>query len=224
MLIMNAIAVLAGFSRSSNMQDNSSKRIRRIQEDYTYALRNINAVSDDGMHDLAEQEANGTTIAVMAAACTLLGAPTDWDSALAILTDASTSFRTRVEAFSVAGVRATRAAHVARLVQTPDLEPVRSKAVSSALYAVNQWVHAANAVCTIDDAVASERRQLALMLESSNMAQVTNLQAKSAVHVAHPTSIWASICIKFFAFEYNQPVLVVRAGSLRPKSRQSPHS
>ena len=110
---------------------------------------------------------------VLAATCTILGFPTDWESALMLLNHATVPFIDRITQFDIATIGSGRLAQLRALTADEQLDPLRVRSVSRAAHSIVLWIHAVDSYGRVEDVRVREHKSLREELDRAATKQVT---------------------------------------------------
>ena len=155
------------------LQERAASEVETIRNRYKASVESVMQLAEKDIQELRTYVNPPATIThVLAAICTILGFPTDWESALMLLNHATVPFITRITEFDIATVRSGRLVQLRAMTADDQLDPLRVRAVSRAAHSLVTWVHAVDSYGHVEDIRAREHRALRGELDQAATKQV----------------------------------------------------
>lgn len=177
------------------MQEDAAAEIEEVRTQYRTSVAAILQLAERDLVELRTYSAPPPAVTqVLAAVCTVLGLPSDWDSALMLMNHADVTLIERISGFDVVAMPRARLAKLRALLQDAELQPDRVAAVSNAAHSLAVWVRAVEAYSNTDNIRQRMRRATRAVLDSSSASQV---RPHLCVRNGHEAAAWkwsASSC------------------------------
>jgi dynein heavy chain, axonemal len=154
------------------LQERATSEVETIRSRYRASVVSVTQLAEKDIQELRTYANPPPTIAqVLSAICTILGFPTDWESALMLLNHSTVPFIDRMTQFDIATVRAGRLAQLRAMFSDGQLDPLRVRTVSRAAHSLVLWVHAVDSYGRVDDIRDQEHRALLSALDEAATKQ-----------------------------------------------------
>lgn len=160
-------------SSSHSLQERGDSEVETIRNRYHDSVESVMQLAEKDIQELRTYANPPATIThVMAAICTILGFPTEWESALMLLNHATVPFIDRITQFDIGTARSGRLAQLRTMFADDQLDPLRVRSVSRSAHSLVLWLHAVDSYGHIDDIRAREHRALRGELDQAATKQV----------------------------------------------------
>lgn len=164
------------------MQSQAAADIEELRLQYRTSVTAVLQLAERDLVELRTYSAPPAAVTqVLAAVCTILGFPSDWESALMLMNHSDVTLIQRITDFNVLALPQARLMKLRALLQDAELQPGRVAAVSDAAQSLAVWVRAVEAHSSKEDIRRRMLRATRAVLDSSSASQV---QTHSCVHRA----------------------------------------
>lgn len=155
------------------MQGKAAADIEEIRIRYRESVAAVLQLAERDLFELRTYSSPPPAVAkVLAAVCTILGLPPEWESAQTRMNHADMALIEHISNFDVVGMSRARRSQLRNLLEDADLQPSRVAAVSSAAHSLALWVRAVEAHGNTEDIRRHMRRATRAILDDSSASQV----------------------------------------------------
>lgn len=155
------------------MQRDAAAEIEEVRTQYRTSVAAILQLAERDLTELRTYSAPPAAVMqVLAAVCTVLGLPSDWESAVTLMNHADVTLIERISGFDVVAMPRARLAKLRSLLEGAELQLDRVAAVSNAAYSLAAWVRAVEAHSNTEGIRRRMRRATRAVLDSSSASQV----------------------------------------------------